>query len=67
MSEEELIMLEAKVDMVDIISKHPGKEMETVSMLGEEDKAKFLEVAIDSVKNGFHTINSSEIPKNQLN
>ena len=79
MSEEELIMLEAKVDLVDIISKHPGKEMETVSMcfkgivdsyvamLGEEDTAKFLEVAIDSVKNGFHTINSSEIPKNQLN
>lgn len=79
MTDEELTMMEAQVDMAEIISKNPGKEMATVSMcfkvivdsyvamLGEEDTAKFLEVAIDSVKNGFHTINSSEIPKNQLN
>ena len=64
MSEEELIMLEAQVDMADIISKNPGRELETVSMcfkvivdsyvamLGEEDTVKFLEVAVDSVKNG---------------
>jgi hypothetical protein len=79
MSEEELIMLEAQVDMADIISKNPGRELETVSMcfkvivdsyvamLGEEDTVKFLEVAIDSVKNGYHTANAENIPKNQLN
>mgnify|MGYP003679315113 FL=1 len=79
MSEEELIMLEAQVDMADIISKNPGRELETVSMcfkvivdsyvamLGEEDTVKFLEVAVDSVKNGYHTINAENIPKNQLN
>ena len=79
MSEEELIMLEAQVDMADIISKNPGRELETVSMcfkvivdsyvamLGEEDTVKFLEVAADSVKNGYHTINAENIPKNQLN
>jgi|TARA_R110000765_G_scaffold391511_1_gene484434 hypothetical protein len=79
MSEEELIMLEAQVDMADIISKNPGRELETVSMcfkvivdsyvamLGEEDTVKFLEVAVDSVKNGYHTVNAENIPKNQLN
>ena len=79
MSEEELIMLEAQVDMADIISKNPGRELETVSMcfkvivdsyvgmLGEEDTVKFLEVAVDSVKNGYHTANAENIPKNQLN
>jgi hypothetical protein len=79
MSEEELIMLEAQVDMADIISKNPGRELETVSMcfkvivdsyvamLGEEDTVKFLEVAVDSVKNGYHTVNTENIPKNQLN
>ena len=79
MSEEELIMLEAQVDVADIISKNPGRELETVSMcfkvivdsyvamLGEEDTVKFLEVAIDSVKNGYHTANAENIPKNQLN
>ena len=79
MSEEELIMLEAQVDMAGIISKNPGRELETVSMcfkvivdsyvamLGEEDTVKFLEVAVDSVKNGYHTANAENIPKNQLN
>ena len=79
MSEEELIMLEAQVDMADIISKNPGRELETVSMcfkvivdsyvamLGEEDTVKFLEVAVDSVKNGYHTASAENIPKNQLN
>jgi hypothetical protein len=79
MSEDELIMMEAQVDMVDIISKNPGRELETVSMcfkvivdsyvamLGEEDTVKFLEVAVDSVKNGYHTANAENIPKNQLN
>ena len=79
MSEEELIMLEAQVDMADIISKNPGRELETVSMCfkvivvsyvamwGEEDTVKFLKVAVDSVKNGYHTANAENIPKNQLN
>ena len=79
MTDEELIMMEAQVDMAEIISKNPGKEMATVSMcfkvivdsyvamLGEEDTVKFLEVAADSVKNGYHTINAENIPKNQLN
>ena len=79
MSEEELILMEAQVDLAEIISKNPGKEMATVSMcfkvivdsyvamLGEEDTVKFLEVAIDSVEKGYHTINAENIPKNQLN
>ena len=79
MDEEQLTMMEAQVDMVELLAKYPNAAMPVVSMcfkvildcyvrmMGEADTAKLLEHGISSVLQGKHTHDSPKIPKNLLN
>ena len=75
MDEEQLTMMEAQVDMVDLLAKYPNAAMPVVSMcfkiildcyvkmMGEADTAKLLEHSISSVLQGNHNHDSSKMPK----
>ena len=79
MDEDKLTMMEAQVDMVDLLAKYPNTAMPVVSMcfkiildcyvkmMGEADTAKLLEHSISSVLQGNHTHDSPKIPKRLLN
>ena len=79
MDEDKLTMMEAQVDMVELLSKYPDSAMPVVSicfkiildcyvkMMGEADTAKLLEHSISSVLQGNHTHDSPKIPKRLLN
>ena len=79
MDKDSLTMMEAQVDMVELLAKYPNEAMPVVSMcfkiildcyvkmMGEADTAKLLEHSISSVLQGNHTHDSPKIPKRLLN
>ena len=79
MDEDELVMVEAQTDLMELLSKYPNHSLQALSMvlktavdcyvlsLGEDGAVKILETAIDSVNDGKHSQLLSKIPKNLVN
>tara|TARA_B100000902_G_C27190507_1_gene853664 strand:- start:373 stop:612 length:240 start_codon:yes stop_codon:yes gene_type:complete len=79
MDEDELIMVEAQTDLIELLAKYPQHSLQALAMvlktavecyvfsLGEDGTVKILETAIDSVNDGKFAQNFPKIPKNQLN
>ena len=78
MDEDIIIMKKVQDDLHELLSKYPNHTLQSLAMilktaidyyvasLGEENTEEILNVAIDSVKNGKHSIFSSEITNKSL-
>ena len=78
MDKDEIIMREVQDEIVALLLKYQSHALESLAMvlkttldcyvaaLGEENTEEILNVAIDSVKNGKHSVFSQEISKKSL-
>ena len=78
MDKDEIIMREVQDEIVALLIKYQSHALESLAMvlkttldcyvaaLGEEDAERILEAAIDSVKNGKHSVISKEMLKKSL-
>ena len=78
MDEDEIIMREVQDEIIGLLIKYPNHTLQALAMvlkmtldcyvaaLGKEDAEKILETAIDSVRNGKHSIIPREILKKSL-
>ena len=78
MDEDIIIMKKIQDELMGLLSKYPNHTLQSLAMvlktaidcyvsaLGEENTEEILNVAIDSVKNGKHSVFSQEISKKSL-
>ena len=79
LDEDQLIMLEIQAELFDLLTKHTEVMSQAVAItfktaidcyvaqFGREGAEKMLEMAIESIKDGKHDLNPTQIPKKLLN
>ena len=79
LDEDQLIMLEIQAELFDLLTKHTEVMSQAVAItfktaidcyvaqFGREGAEKMLEMAIESIKNGKHDLNPTQISKKLLN
>jgi len=79
LDEDQIIMLEIQAELFDLLTKHTEVMSQAVAItfktaidcyvaqFGREGAEKMLEMAIESIKDGKHDLNPTQIPKKLLN